>query len=80
MFVTRGDSEWEITLRAVDEEWEGKIVEYALHRPVPVVHLCHNWTSSAAALAGVRRRWQRLFPEDSADDLPDFQQAISEEV
>lgn len=80
MFITRGDSEFEVTLRAVDAEWEGKIVEYALSRAVPIVHLCHNWTTSAAALAGVRRRWQRLFPEDTAADLPDFQEAISEDV
>ncbi len=76
MFVTRGDSEFEITLRAVDAEWEGKIVEYALSRVVPIVHLCHNWATCAAALAGVRRRWQRLFPEESVDVLPDFQEAV----
>jgi len=28
MFVTRGESEFEVTIRAVDDEWEGKIVEH----------------------------------------------------
>ena len=80
MFVTRGNSEFEVILRPVDGEWEGKIVEYALSRVLPIVHLCHNWTSCDAALAGVRRRWQRLFPEDSDADLPDFQEAVSADV
>lgn len=76
MFVCRGDSEFEITIRPVDGEWEGKIVEYQVSRLVPTVHLCHNWTSSAAAMAGVRRRWQRLFPADPDEALPELEDAL----
>lgn len=75
MVVSKGDSAFEVSIRAVDGEWEGKIVEHQISRVVPTVHLCHNWTSSAAAVAGVRRRWQRLFPEDLDEDMPDFQEA-----
>jgi hypothetical protein len=78
MFVTRGESEFEVSISAVDGEWEGKIVEYNLSRVVPIVHLCHNWTSFDAALAGVRRRWQRLFPDEPDEDRPDFQEACIE--
>lgn len=80
MFVTRGDSEFEITVRPVDGEWEGKIIEYALSRVVPTLHLCHNWPSGAAALVGVRRRWRRLFPEEDEADQPDFQGAVCEDM
>jgi hypothetical protein len=80
MFVTRGESEFEVSIGAVDGEWEGKIVEYNLSRVVPTVHLRHNWTSLAAALAGVRRRWQRLFPDELDDDSPDFQEALVESM
>src|SRR5437016_13399346 len=76
MFVSRGESEFEISIGAVDGEWEGKIVEYNLSRVVPTVHLCHNWTSLDAAVAGVRRRWQRLFPDELDEDRPDFQEAL----
>jgi hypothetical protein len=38
MFVTRGESEFEVSIGAVDGEWEGKIVEYNLNRVVPIVH------------------------------------------
>ena len=75
MFVSRGESEFEISIGAVDGEWEGKIVEHNLNRVVPTVHLCHNWISLDAALAGVRRRWQRLFPEELDEDMPDFHEA-----
>ena len=75
MFVTRGESEFEISIRMIDGEWEGKIVEHNLSRVVPTVHLCHNWTSLDHALAGVRRRWQRLFPDEPAADVPDFHDA-----
>jgi len=78
MFVTRGESEFEVSIGAVDGEWEGKIVEYNLSRVVPVVHLCHNWISPDAALLGVRRRWQRLFPEELDEDRPDFHEALIE--
>ena len=50
MFVTRGESEFEVSIGAIDGEWEGKIVEYNLSRVVPIVHLCHNWISLDAAL------------------------------
>jgi len=78
MFVTRGESEFEVSIGAIDGEWEGKIVEYNLSRVVPIVHLCHNWISLDAALAGVRRRWQRLFPEELDEDMPDFHEALVE--
>lgn len=77
MVVHRGESVFEVSIQAVDGEWEGKIVEHQISRVVPTVHLCHNWTSSAAAVAGVRRRWQRLFPEDLDEDLPDFHEACA---
>lgn len=80
MFVTRGESEFEVSIGAVDGEWEGKIVEYNLSRVVPTVHLRHNWTSLDAALAGVRRRWQRLFPDELDEDWPDFQEALVESM
>jgi hypothetical protein len=78
MLVTRGESEFEVSISLVDGEWEGKIVEHNLSRIVPTVHLCHNWTSCAAALTGVRRRWQRLFPDELEADWPDFQEALIE--
>ena len=31
-----------------------------------------------AAVAGVRRRWQRLFPDELDEDRPDFQEALVE--
>ncbi len=80
MFVTRGESEFDVSISAVDGEWEGKIVEYNLSRVVPTVHLRHNWTSLDAALAGVRRRWQRLFPDELDEDSPDFQEALVESM
>ena len=80
MFVTRGESEFEVSVGAVDSEWEGKIVEYNLNRVVPTVHLCHNWTSLDAAVAGVQRRWQRLFPDELDEDRPDFQEALVESM
>jgi hypothetical protein len=78
MWITRGDSEFEVSISLVDGEWEGKIMENNLSRVVPTVHLCHNWTSRDAALAGVRRRWQRLFPDELDEDMPDFQEALVE--
>lgn len=78
MFVTRGESEFEISMCPLDGEWEGKIVEHNLSRVVPTVHLCHNWTSLDHALAGVRRRWQRLFPDERDADMPDFHAACVE--
>jgi hypothetical protein len=80
MFVTRGESEFEVSISLIDGEWEGKIVESNLSRLVPTVHLCHNWTSLDAAFAGVRRRWQRLFPDEADEDRPDFQEALVESM
>jgi len=78
MLVTRGESEFEVSIGAVDGEWEGKIVESNLSRVVPTVHLRHNWTSLDAAVAGVRRRWQRLFPDELDEDMPDWHEALVE--
>ena len=78
MFLTRGESEFEVSVRVVDGEWEGKIVEHNLSRVVPTVHLCHNWTSLDNALAGIRRRWRRLFPDERNEDVPDFHEALVE--
>jgi len=80
MLVTRGESDFEVSISLVDGEWEGKIVEHNLSRVVPTVHLCHNWTSRDAALAGVRRRWQRLLPTEPDEDQPDFQEALVESM
>jgi hypothetical protein len=80
MFITRGESEFEVSIGMVDGEWEVKIVENNLSHVVPTVHLCHNWTSFDAALAGVRRRWQRLFPDEADEDRPDFQEAVVESM
>ena len=78
MFVTRGESEFEVSISMVDGEWEGKIVENSLSHVVPIVHLCHNWTSRDTAVAGVQRRWQRLFPDELDEDRSDFQEALVE--
>jgi hypothetical protein len=80
MFITRGESEFEVSISMVDGEWEGKIVENTLSHVVPIVHLCHNWTSHDAAVAGVRRRWQRLFPDEPDEDRPDFHEALNESM
>src|SRR5262252_1277458 len=80
IFLTRGESEFEVSIRAADGEWEGKIVEHNLSRVVPIVHLCHNWTSLEDALAGVQRRWRRLFPDEGDADVPDFREALDESV
>jgi hypothetical protein len=74
MRIPKDESEFEVSIRAADGEWEGRIVEYHISRLTPTLHLCHNWTSLEAALAGVQRRWQRLFPDDEA---PDFRDAIT---
>jgi hypothetical protein len=78
MLVIRGESEYEVSISLIDGEWEGKIVENNLSRVVPTMHLCHNWTSRDAAVAGVRRRWQRLFPNEPDEDRPDFREALIE--
>lgn len=75
MLIPKGESEFEIDIRATDDgEWEGRIVEYNVSRLMPTPHLRHSWMSLEAALAGVTRRWQRLFPDE---DAPDFQDAVT---
>lgn len=69
MRVIRGDSEFEISIRVEDGEWEGCLIEYHISRLTPTVHLRHRWTSLDAALIGVQRRWQRLFPDQEVPDL-----------
>ena len=74
MRIPQGDSEFEVTIWEADGEWEGRIVEHNLSRLTPTMHLCHRWTSPEAALLGVQRRWQRLFPDEAC---PDFREAIT---
>ena len=78
MWVTRGESEFEVSISPVDSEWEGKIVENNLSRVVPTVHLCHNWASRDA-----RCRWRAAslaapLPDEPDEDRPDFQEALIE--
>ena len=74
MLIHRGESEFEIHICETDGEWEGRIVEYNLSRLTPTLHLRHRWTSREAALAGVQRRWQRLFPDER---VPGFEAAVT---
>ncbi len=78
MFVNREESTFEMSIRAVDGEWEGKIVEHTMVRLVPTVHLQHRWTSQEAAITGVQRRWRRLFPDETDALMPDVTAAIME--
>jgi hypothetical protein len=78
MFVNREESAFEISIRVVDGEWEGKIVEHSIVRLLPTVHLQHRWTSQEAAISGVQRRWRRLFPDETDDRMPDVTVAIME--
>lgn len=78
MFVNREESAFEISIRAVDGEWEGKIVEHSMVRLLPTVHLQHRWTSQEAAVTGVQRRWRRLFPDEADDLMPEMTAAIME--
>jgi hypothetical protein len=76
MVIPKDESEFEVTIRATDDaEWEGRIIEYNISRLLPTLHLCHSWSSLDAAIAGVTRRWQRLFPGEEA---PDFDEAVTE--
>jgi hypothetical protein len=77
MLVNRNDSAFEICIYAVDGEWEGKIIEYNMLRLLPTLHLQHRWTSQEAAIAGVQRRWQRLFPDDPNDPTPDMAASVT---
>jgi hypothetical protein len=78
MLIAKGESAFEISIRATDGEWEGRIVEHNVNRLTPTLHLRHNWRSVEAALAGVQRRWQRLFPDEPAAEQPDFHAAVLE--
>jgi hypothetical protein len=78
MLVNREESAFEISIRAVDGEWEGKIIEHSMVRLVPTVHLQHRWTSQEAAITGVQRRWRRLFPDETDDLMPDMTAAMME--
>ncbi len=76
MLIRKGDSEFEFTIRLTDEgEWEGRIIEYNVSRLMPTPHLHHSWVSLEAALAGVTRRWQRLFPDKTPPDMHDAVQS-----
>lgn len=77
MVIIKGDSEFDVTIRDADGEWEGQIIEYNIGRLTPTLHLRHSWTSTEAALEGIRRRWQRLFPDE---ELPDFREAIADSI
>jgi hypothetical protein len=75
MLICKGESEFEVSIQTTDEgEWEGRIVEYHTSRLVAALHLCHSWTACEAAIVGVTRRWQRLFPDEAA---PDFRDAVT---
>lgn len=74
MVIVKGESEFDVSIRAVEGEWEGHIIEHNIGRLIPTLHLRHSWISAEAALEGIRRRWQRLFPDD---EPPDFRDAIA---
>lgn len=78
MVIAKGESEFEVCIQATEGEWEARIIEHNLSRVVPTLHLRHSWPSLEAALAGVRRRWQRLFPDEPAEERPDFSDALVE--
>ena len=76
MLIAKGESAFEVSIRPTDDgEWEGRVVEHHANRLLPTLHLCHSWTAREAAIAGMARRWQRLFPDETA---PDFQDAVIE--
>jgi hypothetical protein len=77
MLIRQDDSEFEVSIRLTDEgEWEGCLIEYKMSRLMPTPHLQHSWVSLEAALAGMTRRWQRLFPDEMP---PDFRDAVQSE-
>jgi hypothetical protein len=77
MLIRKDDSEFEISIRLTEEgEWEGRMIEYNMSRLMPTPHLQHSWVSLEAALAGMTRRWQRLFPDEAP---PDFRDAVQSE-
>ena len=75
MLIVKGESEFEISICEADGEWEGRLVEYNISRLTPTLHLRHRWTTLESAIAGIQRRWQRLFPNE---DMPDFHAAVTE--
>jgi hypothetical protein len=77
MLIRKDDSEFEVNICLTEEgEWEGRIMEYKMSRLMPTPHLQHSWVSLEAALAGMTRRWQRLFPDETP---PDFRDAVQSE-
>ena len=74
MVICKEESEFDVSIREVDGEWEGHIIEHNVGRLTPTLHLRHSWTSAEAAIEGIRRRWQRLFPDE---EPPDFREAIA---
>jgi len=79
MLIRKGDSEFEVSIRPANEgEWEGRIIEYNVSRLMPIPHLHHSWVSLDAALAGIARRWQRLFPDETPPDFGDAVQSESD--
>lgn len=75
MLISKVGSEFEVSIYEIDGEWEGYIVEHNIDRVTSVCHLRHRWTSLEAALAGLQRRWQRVFPDAPP---PDFRTAIDQ--
>ena len=74
MVICKEESEFDVSIREVDGEWEGHIIEHNVGRLTPTLHLRHSWISAEAAIEGIRRRWQRLFPDE---EPPDFREAIA---
>jgi hypothetical protein len=75
LLINKGESDFEVSIQKADREWEGRIIEHNMSRLTPTLHLRHNWTSLEAAIEGVKRRWQRLFPDE---DVPDFRAAVTD--
>jgi len=71
LLINKGESDFEVSIQEADGEWEGRIIEHNMSRLTPTLHLRHSWTSLEAALEGVKRRWQRLFPDEEVPDLRD---------
>ncbi len=75
MLISRQNSEFEVSICEIDGEWEGRIVEHNISRVTSTFHLRHSWTSLESAIAGIQRRWQRLFPDEVS---PDFREAVAQ--
>jgi hypothetical protein len=75
LLINKGENDFEVSIQEADGEWEGRIIEHNISRLTPTLHLRHSWMSLEAALEGVKRRWQRLFPDE---EVPDFRDAITD--